>query len=68
MPIDDPDAQVPKPVLDAFFRQMKMANDEKVSLAAQSPGRAIAAAARAPHAAAERNLATSLRQSLLAPA
>jgi hypothetical protein len=31
MPVDDPDAQVPKPVLDAFFRQMKMANDEKVS-------------------------------------
>jgi hypothetical protein len=31
MPVEDPEAQVPKPVLDAFFRQMKMANDEKVT-------------------------------------
>merc|ERR1719502_2166243 len=30
MPVEDPDAQVPKPILDNFFKQMKSATDERI--------------------------------------
>ena len=38
MPVEDPDAQVPKPILDNFFKQMKSATDERVCIHSTASG------------------------------